>query len=505
MAALERSPPPGTSSAMRNAFGTVLSALILVLIGVLAFSIRLFSVIKYESVIHEFDPYFNYRVTHFLSKNGIYEFWNWFDDRTWYPLGRVIGGTVYPGLTLTAGTIWILNSLNIPLSVEIVCVFSALTFSAFAPWATYLLTKSQATNVRICLMMSSPDLHRSLKRTSPQSSGSPGLMLFPRDGGCVLYDPIEGNIQTSLGDFPGCRFLANSGNWLLVLDSGSSLYIIDVFSKETIPLPSLESIESVDCIVKRVGDREFIREESGAIYKDLSADVVRGLLWVSESGKEYVVLWLFDLPGHSYMSFCKNGDTHYTDIPLVFDDYAFHKFDGLSDMVLCGTRLYVSTSRRFVRIFDLSGPQGFFKDITGQTPFPMLSHHDYAYDSSIAVTISSGEVLLVESDPSSRTWFRLYKKDPDVEDPDHACHTVTEVHSLGGEALLLDLGFTVPANKALGIKPDSIYFTRHFRPCHCSPRDLDICVYNLATQSLHRYHNLNKMDLMDARWFLPGN
>jgi hypothetical protein len=20
----------------------------------------------------------------FLSKNGIYEFWNWFDDRTWY-------------------------------------------------------------------------------------------------------------------------------------------------------------------------------------------------------------------------------------------------------------------------------------------------------------------------------------------------------------------------------------------------------------------------------------
>ena len=27
-----------------------------------------------------------------------------FDFR--YPLGRVIGGTVYPGLTLTAGTIW---------------------------------------------------------------------------------------------------------------------------------------------------------------------------------------------------------------------------------------------------------------------------------------------------------------------------------------------------------------------------------------------------------------
>lgn len=118
------------------------SFFILILIGVLAFSIRLFSVIKYESVIHEFDPYFNYRVTQFLTKNGIYDFWNWFDDRTWYPLGRVIGGTVYPGLTLTAGSIWwLLNSLNIPLSVETVCVFTAPIFSANAAWATYLLTK----------------------------------------------------------------------------------------------------------------------------------------------------------------------------------------------------------------------------------------------------------------------------------------------------------------------------------------------------------------------------
>ncbi|KAK9055027.1 hypothetical protein SSX86_026106 [Deinandra increscens subsp. villosa] len=130
------------SSTLRHASGNILALFILLLIGVLAFSIRLFSVIKYESVIHEFDPYFNYRVTQFLTKNGVYDFWNWFDDRTWYPLGRVIGGTVYPGLTLTAGTMWkVLQSLNIPLSVETVCVFTAPVFSAFAAWATYLLTK----------------------------------------------------------------------------------------------------------------------------------------------------------------------------------------------------------------------------------------------------------------------------------------------------------------------------------------------------------------------------
>lgn len=80
----------------KNAVAAVLSGLALMLICIMAFSIRLFSVVKYESVIHEFDPYFNYRVTQFLTKEGFYNLWNWFDVRTWYPLGRVVGGTVYP-------------------------------------------------------------------------------------------------------------------------------------------------------------------------------------------------------------------------------------------------------------------------------------------------------------------------------------------------------------------------------------------------------------------------
>ena len=45
-----------------------LAAVILLAVCVLSASVRLFSVIKYESVIHEFDPYFNYRVTVFLTK-----------------------------------------------------------------------------------------------------------------------------------------------------------------------------------------------------------------------------------------------------------------------------------------------------------------------------------------------------------------------------------------------------------------------------------------------------
>jgi hypothetical protein len=47
------------------------------IISLIAFSTRLFSVLRFESVIHEFDPYFNYRTTKFLTDKGFYNFHNW--------------------------------------------------------------------------------------------------------------------------------------------------------------------------------------------------------------------------------------------------------------------------------------------------------------------------------------------------------------------------------------------------------------------------------------------
>ncbi|KAI8076886.1 Oligosaccharyl transferase STT3 subunit-domain-containing protein [Halteromyces radiatus] len=121
---------------------TLLKATILGLIAAAAFSSRLFSIVRYESVIHEFDPWFNYRATKMLVKDGIYEFWNWFDDRSWYPLGRVVGGTVYPGLMVTAAAIHnVLHYLHFPVDIRNVCVLLAPVFSGATAFATYLLTK----------------------------------------------------------------------------------------------------------------------------------------------------------------------------------------------------------------------------------------------------------------------------------------------------------------------------------------------------------------------------
>jgi len=120
----------------------LLKLFILIFIYVLAFATRLYSVLRYESVIHEFDPYFNFRSTKYLVNEGFYNFLNWLDDNSWYPLGRIVGGTIYPGLMVTAAAVfWILNAFNITVNIRNVCVLLAPWFASNTAMVTYYLTK----------------------------------------------------------------------------------------------------------------------------------------------------------------------------------------------------------------------------------------------------------------------------------------------------------------------------------------------------------------------------
>ncbi|KAA8496389.1 Dolichyl-diphosphooligosaccharide--protein glycosyltransferase subunit STT3B [Porphyridium purpureum] len=111
-------------------------------IWAVAFCIRMFSVLRYESIIHEFDPWFNYRATKVLVDDGTYAFWNWFDASSWYPLGRIVGGTVYPGIMYTAALLHrAYRVIGIDLDIREVCVTLAPVFSGITALATYMLTQ----------------------------------------------------------------------------------------------------------------------------------------------------------------------------------------------------------------------------------------------------------------------------------------------------------------------------------------------------------------------------
>ena len=127
----------------------------LILISILSFLIRIFSIIRYEIIIHEYDPWFNYRVTEYLSEKGIYSLLDWYDPESWYPLGRIIGGTLYPGLMFTSYIIFkLLNFLLFPINIINVCVFLPPFFSVLSSIATFFLTK-EITGRKECALLSS--------------------------------------------------------------------------------------------------------------------------------------------------------------------------------------------------------------------------------------------------------------------------------------------------------------------------------------------------------------
>lgn len=145
---------------------------------------RLFSVLRFESVIHEFDPYFNYRTTRYLAENGFYSFHNWFDDRAWYPLGRIIGGTIYPGLMVTSAVLFnLLQMLSFPVDIKDVCVFLAPLFSSLTTIITYALTKElsdEASGLVAAAMISIVPGY--ISRSVAGSYDNEGIAIF-----CMLF------------------------------------------------------------------------------------------------------------------------------------------------------------------------------------------------------------------------------------------------------------------------------------------------------------------------------
>ncbi|KAI2490642.1 Oligosaccharyl transferase STT3 subunit [Fragilaria crotonensis] len=102
-----------------------------------SYKIRLQAIEEYGPVIHEFDPYFNYRATEYLYEHGAKKFFTWFDYMSWYPLGRPVGSTIYPGMQFTA--VWIKKYILPNWSINDVCCYVPAWFGIIATFITGLI------------------------------------------------------------------------------------------------------------------------------------------------------------------------------------------------------------------------------------------------------------------------------------------------------------------------------------------------------------------------------
>ena len=112
---------------------------IVLLSCILAFSIRLFSNVVAEPIIHEFDPHFNWRCTQYIAEHGLYEFLGWFDNISWYPQGRPVGETAYPGLMYTSAiTKWVLQRMHIMVDLMDICNLTGPCFAVLSTLLAFL-------------------------------------------------------------------------------------------------------------------------------------------------------------------------------------------------------------------------------------------------------------------------------------------------------------------------------------------------------------------------------
>ena len=57
---------------------------------------------QYGNELNEFDPFFNFRATEYIVENGFSEYFEWHDDKSWYPTGRDVSATSQVMLHTTA-------------------------------------------------------------------------------------------------------------------------------------------------------------------------------------------------------------------------------------------------------------------------------------------------------------------------------------------------------------------------------------------------------------------
>ena len=125
----------------------------LALVLLIAFVIRLFPVRweidpttgKTTLLLSEFDPYFQYRFTEYIVKNGFIAWaWPkpWIDYQRWYPQGFNVARGAYPGLPMTAAFLYkIMSMLGVGMDLMSFCSLFPAIMGMLACLAIYFLGK----------------------------------------------------------------------------------------------------------------------------------------------------------------------------------------------------------------------------------------------------------------------------------------------------------------------------------------------------------------------------
>ena len=127
--------------------GSILLVVTLFIIFTTALLLRVEPLLDTQPIVRAFDPWFQLKVTDYVSKNGYGAFFTWYDDTTWVPFGRDIARSTYVGVPFTSAFFYfLLNALGIRVDVLTVSLLLPAFMGSLTAIVAFFLGKEMSNN-----------------------------------------------------------------------------------------------------------------------------------------------------------------------------------------------------------------------------------------------------------------------------------------------------------------------------------------------------------------------
>ncbi|MCK5625839.1 hypothetical protein KAI11_03190, partial [Candidatus Bathyarchaeota archaeon] len=132
---------------LKNSKGNLFLSICLISIILLAVLIRI-QPLNWGYTLSEFDPFFHYSLAEYITENG-FASWGEADigSRSWYPFGRDIELSAFPGLPFSSAALYfLLSGLGIQITILDVCIMFPVLMAAATCIVAYFLGRDIGGN-----------------------------------------------------------------------------------------------------------------------------------------------------------------------------------------------------------------------------------------------------------------------------------------------------------------------------------------------------------------------
>ena len=127
--------------------GSIMLVVILLLIFTTALMLRVEPLFNAQPIVRAFDPWFQLKVTDYVTENGFGAFFTWYDETTWVPFGRDMAVTSYVGVPFTSAFFYfLLNGIGIQVDVITVSLLLPAFMGALTAVVAFFLGRELSNN-----------------------------------------------------------------------------------------------------------------------------------------------------------------------------------------------------------------------------------------------------------------------------------------------------------------------------------------------------------------------